>query len=110
MYKRSQLCFLEIKGAFSQSQYGSRSKHSTEHALIKFMNYATDKLEKGKFAIWVYLDIKKAFDCFNFQILLKKLSKYGIRGRTLELIQNYLRNRKEKAKLADDNGVTVFSE
>ena len=104
------LSFLECKGVFSQSQYGFRSKHSTEHALIKFMDYATDELEKGNFVVGVYLDIKKAFDCVNFQILFKKLSKYGIRGKALELIQNYLRNRKQKVKLADDNGAMVFSE
>ena len=74
------------------------------------MDYATDELEKGNFVIGVYLDIKKAFDCVNFQILFEKLSKYGIRGKALELIQNYLKNRKQKVKLADDNGAVVFSE
>ena len=45
------------------------------------MDFVTDELEKGKFVIGVYLDIKKAFDCVNYEILFKKMSKYGIRGR-----------------------------
>ena len=60
MYKDKDriLCFLESKGVVSQIQFGFRSKHSTEHALIKFMGYATDKLEKGNFVVGVYLDIE----------------------------------------------------
>ena len=104
------LSFLEKKNLFGQNQYGFRMKHSTEHALINFMDYVTDELEKGNHVIGVYLDIKKAFDCVNFEILFKKLNKYGIRGQALALIQNYLANRKQKVKLTDENGVTTFSE
>ena len=108
--KRCILSFLESKNIFSQNQYGFRAKHSTEHALITFMDFVTDELEKGNHVIGVYLDIQKAFDCVNFQILFRKLIKYGIRGKSLELIQNYLTNRKQKVKLEDENGAVVFSD
>ena len=49
----------------------------------------------------VYLDIKKAFDGVNFDFF-SKLNKYGIRGQSLALLQDYLTNRKQKAKLLDD--------
>ena len=77
---------------------------------MNFMNFVTDKLEKGNFVIGVYLDIIKAFDCVNFQILFQKLSKYGIRGQVLDLIKNYLSNRKQKVKLIDEIGSITFSE
>lgn len=74
------------------------------------MDYVTDELEKGNYVVGVYLDIKKAFDCVNFEILYNKLIKYGIRGQSLKLIKSYLTNRKQKVKLTDENGTDVFSE
>ena len=104
------LNFFEHKNLFALNQYGFRNKHSTEHALMNFMDYVTDELEKGNSIIGVYLDIKKAFDSVNFQILFKKLSRYGIRGQPLALIQSYLTNRKQKVKLVDGNGTAIYSE
>ena len=104
------LNFIEHKNLFAENQYGFRNKHSTEHALINFMDYVTEELEKGNSIIGVYLDIKKAFDSVNFQILFKKLSRYGIRGQPLALIQSYLTNRKQKVKLIDGNGTAIYSE
>ena len=108
--KKRILGFLEDKNVLGRNQYGFRMKHSTEHALLNFMDYVTDELEKGNFVIGVYLDIKKAFDCDNFEILFKKLGKYGIRGQSLALLQSYLTNRKQKVKLIDDSGTAIFSE
>ena len=104
------LNFFEHKNLFAQNQYGFRNKHSTEHALMNFMDFVTDELEKGNSIIGVYLDIKKAFDSVNFEILFKKLTRYGIRGQPLALIQDYLTNRKQKVKLVDGNGTAIYSE
>ena len=41
----------------------------------------------------MFLDFQKAFDAVNHKILLSKLKHYGIRGITLNLVQNYLKNR-----------------
>ena len=108
--KKCILGFFESKNLFAQNQYGFRTNHSTEHALLNFIDYATDELENGNFVMGVYLDIKKAFDCVNFEILFAKLNKYGIRGQSLALLQDYLTNRKQKVKLLDDNGTTIFSD
>ena len=59
----------------------------------------TDKLikslENGEFVIGVYLDFSKSFDTVDHEILLSKLSHYGIRGKSLKWFQNYLSNRKQ---------------
>ena len=41
----------------------------------------------------IYLDLSKAFDTVNFDILLSKLKFYGVVGTPLKLLDNYLRNR-----------------
>ena len=43
----------------------------------------------------MFLDFKKAFDCVDHGILLKKLSLYGISGRLLSLIDSFLSNRSQ---------------
>ena len=41
----------------------------------------------------IYLDLSKAFDTLNFDILINKMKFYGIIGTPLKLLDNYLRNR-----------------
>ena len=102
--------FISSHGILSETQYGFRTKHSTEHALITFIDYATHELEQGKYVMGVYLDIKKAFDSVNHSILFQKLQKYGIRGTSLQLIKSYLRSRYQKVKLLDSQGNKITSE
>jgi len=49
----------------------------------------------------VYLDLQKAFDTVNHDILIHRLSIYGIRGTVLSWFKNYLTNRKQFIVLAD---------
>ena len=50
-----------------------------------------DALDKGKFACGIFIDLQKAFDTVDHEILLKKLYHYGIRGTTLSLFCSSLR-------------------
>ena len=49
----------------------------------------------GQFSLAAFIDIKKAFDPVNFDILMRKLELYGVRGQNLRLIKNYLSNRQQ---------------
>ena len=51
-------------------------------------------LDSGEFACPIFVDLKKAFDTVNHEILLKKLEHYGLRGKTNSWFRSYLENRK----------------
>jgi hypothetical protein len=59
------------------------------------MNYVAQAIDEGNFCIAVFLDLKKAFDVCDHEILLKKLFKMGIRGVAHKWFQNYLAGRSQ---------------
>ena len=58
-------------------QYGFRSKHSTQHAILDVVNTIIQNIDNGKFSCGVFIDLKKPFDTVNHEILLVKLENYG---------------------------------
>ena len=75
------------------SQYGFRKNHSTEYAAMELIDRVIKEMDLYKIPINIYLDLSKAFDTLDHNILLSKLSFYGINGRALELIKSYLSDR-----------------
>ena len=78
---------------YYNSQYGFRTKHSTELAVIELIDRIINSLDNDKIPINIYLDLSKAFDTLDHNILLHKLKYYGINGNSLKLLENYLKNR-----------------
>ena len=76
-------------------QFGFRRKHSTIHALIEITESVRNALDNGMFACGVFLDLQKAFDTVNHDILLSKLDHYGVRGSSLDWFRSYLSGRKQ---------------
>ena len=64
-------------------QYGFRSKHSTSLALIDIVDKIKFAIDNNEYALGILLDITKAFDFINHDILLSKLEHYGFRGHSL---------------------------
>ena len=59
-------------------QFGFRKLHSTYMAFMVIMEKLTKALDDGKFVVGILLDFSKAFDTVGHDILLNKLSHYGI--------------------------------
>ena len=67
--------------------------------LLKCTNDWYLNIDKGKFTSDTFIDLKKAFDTVNHEILLKKLYLYGIREKEFRWLRSYLSNRKQCCKV-----------
>ena len=82
MYKRL-IDYINKNGILTDRQYGFRRKSSTNHAIIELVDKITKAIEKNEFTVGIFLDLSKAFDTVNHNILLKKLYFYGIRANVM---------------------------
>ena len=78
---------------------GYRKGYNAQHALISMLEKWRKSLDTNGFAGAVLMDLSKAFDCMNHELLLAKLSAYGFKKSALELIHNYLKNRWQRVKI-----------
>ena len=92
VYKRT-VDFLNKHDILSNEQFGFREKHSTSHALLSVIDKIARSIDSSRHTVGIFLDLSKAFDTINHNILLYKLSHYGIRGRALDWFKSYLSNR-----------------
>ena len=82
--------FLEIFRILHENQYGFRKKSSTHLALLSFIDKFIHAIEKGEYAVGVFLDFSKASDTVDHATLLDELDHYGIRGCALSWFKSYL--------------------
>ena len=94
--------YLTKFGLLSDSQFGFRKSHSTATALLDWTNEWYVNLDRKLFNLIVFIDLKKAFDTVDHNILLAKLRLYGIKGQALSFLKSYFTNRSQKCKI---NGV-----
>ena len=85
MYNRL-LNFLEKHQVLFSGQFGFRANHSTSHAILLITDKIQKAIENKLYSCGIFLDLCKAFDTVNHNILLKKLENYGIRGVANELL------------------------
>ena len=109
MYNRL-IKFIEKRNLIYDKQFGFRSHHSTEHAILSIVDKIQEAIEGGEFSCGIFLDFKKAFDTVNHEILITKLEHYGIRGIAKEWFTSYLFNRRQFTSIGNTNSeVTTIS-
>ena len=84
-------------------QYGFQPQRSTIDAIAKFTSNVALSTENKDTTMAVFLDLSKAFDTIDHNILLDKLNYYGIRGLALEWFRNYLSDRTQFVSYKGNN-------
>ena len=92
LYNRM-ISYIDKQNILSKNQFGFRKGLSTENAVINFIDKIYTGLEKRQHTAAIFMDLSKAFDVLDHQILAIKLEHYGFRGKFLELILNFVSNR-----------------
>ena len=88
--------FLDKNNILSNKQNGFRKIRSTLESIVNFTSDIFEGINDRKYTVAAFIDLKKAFDTVNHNILLEKLYLAGIKGKTLKLLSNYLQNRYQK--------------
>ena len=91
--------FIDKNNLMYSSQYGLYKSHSTEHAVLDIFEDILNNMDKRCFSCGFFIDLKRAFDMVNHEVLLDKLNFYGFRGLINDWFQSYLKNRTQTIQI-----------
>ena len=87
------LDYMETNQLLSLQQFGFRRGYSTELAALRLTDHLTKEMDNFRMPVNVFLDLSKAFDTLDHEILLSKLKFYGVCDSGNNLFRSYLSNR-----------------
>ena len=71
---------------------GFRKLHGTQHSLLTMLGKWKRGIDNGAYVSVLFMDLLKAFDTINYDLILVKLKAYGFSTNTLKLMHSYLKN------------------
>ncbi|KAI5725142.1 hypothetical protein M8J77_011487 [Diaphorina citri] len=92
------LQYIEYFNIMDPYQSGFRKQHSTATALVKVTDDIRLALDTRKVTVLVLLDMSKAFDSVDFDVLLAMLGRMRFSSSALSWIESYLRGRRQRVK------------
>ena len=95
------LNYFERHSMISSCQHAYRPHHSTTTCLFELVNYLHECLDDNKVVAIISLDLSKAFDSINHELLLKKLENFNLSQSAINYIKSYLENRKQVTKVLE---------
>ena len=67
--------------------------------IVLIQDLITKAFEEDKYVVGIFLDLKKAFDTVDHNILCEKLYKYGVTGKAYTILKSYLTTRKQTVSI-----------
>jgi hypothetical protein len=89
------LSFLEQNSILMEHQYGFRKGRSTLDATVRVLANITESSCRKQSTVNIFLDLQKAFDTVDHDLLLQKLAVYGCSGVCLQWFRSYLEDRQQ---------------
>ena len=101
--------FLESHNILYHNQFGFRKNNSTTNALIQITEKIKESIDNGKYGCGIFIDLRKAFDTVNHEILLNKLEHYGIRDSMLDWFRSYLKDRQQYVSINEQSSELLIN-
>ena len=81
---------IENNNLLFDKQFGFKLNNSTEHVILQLVNDISSSFERREYTLGIFVDLSKAFDTVDHEILISKLEYYGIKSKTLKWLKSYL--------------------
>ena len=94
-----QQLYEHFNSILSPKQCGFRKGYSAQHCLMVMLEKFKESRDKGEEFVAFFTDLSKAFDCIDHNLLITKLSWYGVTPISLKLIFSYLSNRTQCVRI-----------
>ena len=91
-----------MKDNLSKLLTGFRKNHSTQHCLLNMLEKWKNTLDNGGFVCIIFMDLSKAFDTMNHDLLIAKLEGYGFQEDALAFMESYFTNRQQRVRVSSN--------
>ena len=88
--------YLEKGSMLTDKQHGFRKSHSTIHSVSQLVNFVNENMDIRRPVLASFIDFRKAFDCLQHDVLLRKLNNLGFDQNIMKWVESYLYGREQR--------------